>query len=123
MRRGGVVFRAAGKLHFLPALAVQQIGPLPQITRIPSAPPELAGVAQAEGEIVPVIDLRDATDERGAFLVVSYLGEPIGVVFGEVVGVGHYDSDPTQSDAIVVGEARAKPLDLASMYAKLQFRG
>jgi chemotaxis signal transduction protein len=106
-------------MHFLPSLAVQQIGPLPPITRIPASPPELAGVVEAEGAIVPVIDLRKEKSE-GLLLVCSYIGEPIGVALEEVIGVGHYDVDPAQSDSIIVGEARARPLDLASLYAKLQ---
>jgi purine-binding chemotaxis protein CheW len=120
MRRGGIVFKAHGELRFLPALAVQQVLPLPPIARIPSAPPELAGVAQAEGEIVPVIDLRDGKDVNGSLIVCSYLGEPLGVAVREIVSIGHYDVDPEQSDAVVVAQARARPLDLASLYAKLQ---
>jgi hypothetical protein len=38
----------------------------------------------------------------------------------EIVSIGHYDVDPEQSDAVVVAQARARPLDLASLYAKLQ---
>jgi len=119
--RGGVVFKAGNQLHFLPALAVQQIGPLPPITRIPSAPAGLSGVAQSEGEIVPVIDLREGTQTgEGLLIVCSYMGEPIGVIGAEVVGIGHYEVDPEQPDAIIVGEKRARPLDLGKLYARMQ---
>lgn len=119
MRRGGVVFKAKGGLHFLPALAVQQICALPPITRIPAAT-ELAGIAQADGEIVPVVDLRARDERAGLLLVCSYMGELVGVAFSEVVGVGHWDVDPARSDVLVVGDARVRALDLGALYTKLQ---
>jgi len=121
MNRGGVVFGAGGQLHFLPALVIQQIIQLPAITRIPAAPPELAGVAQTEGEIVPVIRIGDT--EQGLLLVCSYMGEPIAVIGQEIVGVGHYEVDPDHPESIVVGEARAKALDLGKIYARIQAGG
>jgi chemotaxis signal transduction protein len=118
-RRAGVVVRADGGLHFLAALVVTRIVSTPAIGRVPGAPRELAGVAQTENEIVPVVDLRDRP-EGGVLVVCSYMGEPLGVLVSEVVGVGHYDVDPETQDAVLVGAARVKALDLGRLYARLQ---
>lgn len=120
-RRAGVVVRVDGRMLFLPAHVVTRIVPVPPMGRVPGAPPELAGVAQTEGEIVPVVDLRGApSPPAGVLLVCSHMAEPIGVVVGEVIGVGHYDVDPETSDAILIGDVRVRPLDLAKLYARLQ---
>jgi chemotaxis signal transduction protein len=120
-RRACVVVRADTRLHFLPALVVARIVPVPPMGRVPGAPRELAGVAQTEGEIVPIVDLREAPSKStGVLLVCAYMAEPIGVVVAEVIGVGHYDVDPEMPEAILVGDAQVRPLDLAKLYARLQ---
>lgn len=118
-RRSGVVVRADGTTSFLPALVVARIVSPPPIGRLPGAPPELAGVAQTENEIVPVVDLRDASS-GGVFVVCSYMGEPIGILVSEVVSVGHFDVDTEHPEAVIVGDARVKPLDLGRLFARLQ---
>ena len=42
--QGGVVFRVKSELFFLPATVAQRVVPVPQIGRIPSAPPEARGM-------------------------------------------------------------------------------
>jgi chemotaxis signal transduction protein len=121
MTRAAVVFRVdRARTQFLPALVVTRIGPIPPLGRVPGAPPELAGMAQTENEILPVVDLRDKSITSGVLLVCSYMTETLGVIVGEVIGVSHYEIDPEAQDSILVGDARVRALDLGKIYARLQ---
>lgn len=120
MTRAAVVFRVEGRMQFLPALVVTRIGPIPAIGRVPGAPPELAGMAQTENEILPIVDLREKSADTGVLLVCSYMAETLGVLVAEVIAVSHYEVDPEAQDAILVGDARARALDLGKICARLQ---
>jgi purine-binding chemotaxis protein CheW len=99
-----VTFTTAGQLFGLPIEHVQDVFTLANITRVPLAGPEIAGVLNLRGRIVTVIDLanrlqldapRDATApmvigiERGA--------ESFGILVdrvGEVLSLADGDRDP-----------------------------
>ena len=100
-----VIFTTAGQLFGLPIEHVQDVFALANITRVPLAGPEIAGVLNLRGRIVTVIDLanrlqldapRDATApivigiERGA--------ESLGILVdrvGEVLSLADVDRKPT----------------------------
>lgn len=52
-----LIFRAAGSRYALPLTAVAEIVAHAQPAAIPGAPPEIAGLIQLRGDIVPVIHL------------------------------------------------------------------
>jgi hypothetical protein len=58
-----------------------------------------------------------------AMLVCAYLGEKIGLVGGEIVGAGLFPVDADAVDAVRYGEERARSLDVASIYARVQGEG
>lgn len=94
-RRGGVVFRVDGALSFLPADVAIKVMPVPEMARIPGAPPELRGVALVEGDMIPVIaggvHAQMMHDEgAAAMLVCVVLGERVGLVGIDVVATGHF---------------------------------
>ena len=100
-----VTFTTPGQLFGLPIEHVQDVFALANITRVPLAGPEIAGVLNLRGRIVTVIDLanrlqldapRDATApmiigiERGA--------ESLGILVdrvGEVLSLADGDREPT----------------------------
>jgi chemotaxis signal transduction protein len=119
-KRGGVLLRLDGALHFVPASVALAITPAPQITRVPGAPETLLGAALHDGEVVPVIAVGAA---REVMLVCSYLGEKVGLVGAQIAGTGLYDPDPAVADAVRHRGETARPLDLAAIYARIQGEG
>lgn len=134
MMVSGVVFRIAAELWFLPASVALKVKSLPEVARMPGAPPELRGVALVDGNMIPVVDvdpvgappssLRDARTPRElkvpsskAMLValVPGHGESVGLVGLEIVATGQFDSD----DGISArwGAVTAHPFDVARAIA------
>jgi chemotaxis signal transduction protein len=52
-----VQFRVAGEAYAVPARHVVEVAPPAELTRVPGTRPELAGVRNMRGTILPVIDL------------------------------------------------------------------
>ncbi len=119
-KRGGVVVRVEGGLFFLPATVALTLAPAPDVARVPGAPAGLLGIALQDGEVVPVIALGP---EPGPMVVCSYLGEKVGLVGGAIVATGIFEVDAELGDAVRFGGERARPLDLASLYARVQGDG
>lgn len=124
MRRGVVLLRAGAVTSYLDASVVVRLVPLPALGRVPNAPPDLAGLAGVDGEVIPVVDLRPRSERTrplaGMLVVCTHLGEPLGLAGARVVGVGHYDADPDAPECLVLGTDRARPLDLGPIGARLQ---
>lgn len=53
-----VLFKIAGSEYVLPAADVLHMDAFSGATRVPGAPPHVAGIMQTRGRVVPVIDLR-----------------------------------------------------------------
>jgi purine-binding chemotaxis protein CheW len=87
----------AGQLFGIPVLQVQDVLGPQRITRIPLAPPEVAGSLNLRGRIVTAIDLRIRLrlprlpeGQRGMSVVVDYGGELYSVMVdavGEVLSL------------------------------------
>lgn len=53
-----VTFEVAGEEFAVDILAVQEINRMMDLTRVPQSPPEVEGVINLRGKIIPVLDLR-----------------------------------------------------------------
>jgi hypothetical protein len=116
-KRGGIVLADGERAYFVPAELAQKVVPTPQVARVPGAHADLVGIAQVEGVVVPVVAIGQGP--RNAMLVVEYKGEPIGLVGADVLATGAFEA--AGDGASVRHDGRiAKPLDLASIYARLQ---
>ena len=129
---GGVVFRLADGLFFLPATIACKVLPMPGVARVPGAPQELVGVALVEGEMVPVVAVGDlearehrrptANDRARAdnrpMLVCSYLGERVGLVGLEIVATGTFDAPDPES--VVHGGVPARLFDVGAVVGRLR---
>lgn len=98
------------QLFGMPVLTVQDVLGPQQITRIPLAPPEVAGSLNLRGRIVTAIDLRKRLrlppkedDEPGMSIVVDHGGELYSLLVdsvGEVMSVAKnaYERNPATLD-------------------------
>lgn len=129
--QGGVVFRRGESRFFLPATTAAKILPLPSLTRVPGAPPELTGITLAFGEVLPVVDLsgggpavptmsrrpREGDMGTRAMLVCHHLGERVAITGIDVVATGLFES----AGETVRFEGEVLPLfDLAAVVAPLR---
>jgi hypothetical protein len=112
--QGGVVFRVANELFFLPATVAQRVVPVPKMGRIPGAPPDLCGLALVEGEMIPVVSL---AEPRTAMLVVQYLGERLGIVGIDVVATGRFE---TTHDHVLHSGEHARLFDVSAVVARVR---
>jgi len=112
--QGGVIFRVSGGLFYLPATVAQRVVPVPQIGRIPSAPPDLCGLALVEGEMIPVVAVSDA---RTAMLIVQYLGERVGIVGVDVLATGRFEA---VHDHVLYSGEHARLFDVSAVVARVR---
>lgn len=86
-----VTFEVAGEEFAVDILSVQEINRMMELTRVPQSPPEVEGVINLRGRIIPVIDLRkrfgmgaaDRTDSN-RIIVVEVHGRVIGFIVDRV---------------------------------------
>lgn len=126
---GGIVFRVGDEHFFLPATVAVKVLPLPEIARVPGAPPALVGVALVDGEPVPVVAIDVARAHAGAqaigasraaMLVCLHVGERIALVGLEIVRTGDFPADGHGADEVVVDGARARLFDLAAVVSQMR---
>jgi purine-binding chemotaxis protein CheW len=99
-----VTFTTAGQLFGLPIEHVQDVFPLADVTRVPLAGREIAGVLNLRGRIVTVIDLAhrlelDAPRDTSAQMVIGIerRAESFGILvdrLGEVLSLADRDREP-----------------------------
>ncbi len=116
-RRGGVLLRVDGALQFVPASIAVRVAPPPRVSPVPGAPPDLLGIALYEGMVIPVIAIGSA---RAGMMICQHAGELLGLVGGEVVKSGSFDSAPDRPDFIEHEGQSAAPLDVTAIYARVQ---
>jgi purine-binding chemotaxis protein CheW len=95
-----------GDVHYaFPIARVKEIANALEVVPLPHAPPEIVGVADYRGEVVPVIDLRtrfglplaDRT-RKSKWIVVDVAGRPAALIVDavtDVFGTGGTDLRPT----------------------------
>jgi purine-binding chemotaxis protein CheW len=91
-QRGHLVFACGNSLYAVPAERAAEVVSLPQLTRVPGAPPHLLGVFAHRGEVIPVIDVgalvgaKGESTHRRAVLVRVPRGS-LALTAGRVAGV------------------------------------
>jgi purine-binding chemotaxis protein CheW len=100
-----VTFTTAGQLFGLPIEDVQDVFTMTNITRVPLAGPEIAGVLNLRGRIVTVINLAnllhlEAPKHSGTEMVIGVErgSESFGILVdraGEVLSLSDADREPT----------------------------
>lgn len=116
---GGIVFRTGEDLWFLPASVASEVLPVPELARVPGAPPELLGVAVHGGEAIPVVAIGPS---RSCLLVCSYLGERVGLVGLEVEATGRFPPPPVESlhgETVEWQGRRARLFDVSMVVANV----
>jgi hypothetical protein len=123
-KQGGLLLRVRGELLFVPAHVAISIDPAPAVLRVPGAPAEMLGIAVRAGEVLPVISLGD--EDRRSMVVCRYTPELsaarelIGLVGAVVVTAGSFEIEPDSGDHVTFMGERARTLDLAILYGRLQ---
>ncbi|MGK2284905.1 chemotaxis protein CheW [Pedomonas sp. V897] len=86
-----VTIRLAGQLLGIPVLVVHDVLKLQNVTRVPLAPPWVAGVLNLRGRIVTAIDLRERLGmparmpgEKAMSVVVDFKGESYSLIIDSV---------------------------------------
>jgi purine-binding chemotaxis protein CheW len=88
-----VTFSVAGEMFAVPMAPVQEIIRVPDVARLPLAPPALDGLANLRGRVLPIVSLRRlfGTEERphddATRALVINLGQPLGFVVDRVASV------------------------------------
>jgi purine-binding chemotaxis protein CheW len=107
-----VTFEVGGEEFAVDILAVQEINRMMQITRVPQSPPEVEGVINLRGRIVPVVDLRQrfgmesrASSSESRIIVVDVSGRTVGFIVDRVHEVLRIDRNivepaPTMSTSV-----------------------
>lgn len=100
-----VSMSVAGQLFGIPVLTVQEVLGPQRMTRVPLAPPEVAGSLNLRGRIVTAIDFRTwlgldprPEGEEGMNVVVEIGGEPYSLIVdtvGEVLSFSPDDREQT----------------------------
>ncbi|MEM7629349.1 MAG: chemotaxis protein CheW [Planctomycetota bacterium] len=94
-----VTFEVAGEEFAVDILRVQEINRMMELTRVPQSPPEVEGVINLRGRIIPVLDLRrrfgmpaaERTDHN-RIVVVDINGRVLGFIVDRVHEVLRIDS-------------------------------
>jgi len=106
-----VIFELAGESYGVDISSVQRLIPMCDVTRIPQAPPHVAGVIDLRGEILPVLDLRlrfgldTQTEEerKGARIMVTEIGEhAVGMIVDGVSEVLRIARDQIEPPSVIV---------------------
>lgn len=89
-----------GQVFGLPILHVQDVFAVTRLTRVPLAPPEVAGLLNLRGRIVTLIDLRkrfgfDATSDDGPRMAIGIesSGESYGLLIDRIGEVMRLDAE------------------------------
>lgn len=88
-----VTFNVAGEMFAVPMAPVQEIIRVPDVARLPLAPPALDGLSNLRGRMLPIVNLRRLFntaerphDDATRALVIN-LGQPLGFVVDRVASV------------------------------------
>lgn len=111
-----VTFSVAGEMFAVPMAPVQEIIRVPEVARLPLAPPALDGLANLRGRVLPIMSLRRvfATGERmhddATRALVINLGQPLGFVVDRVASVVSIEPGEIEPASAIQGVVRAEYL-------------
>lgn len=98
-----VTFSVSGEMFAVPMGPVQEIIRVPEVARLPLAPPSLAGLANLRGRVLPIVNLREIfnsdareNDDATRALVID-IGQPLGFVVDRVSSV--ISVEPSEMEA------------------------
>lgn len=119
-----VIFRLGEEHYGMSIAAVREIVDRPDMTAVPDAPPDMVGVINLRGQVVPVIDLRTrlgvAAPGAGRRLIVMELGEAtVGGIVDSVEAVQAIAAESVQQAATVAGLRHAYMLGVAKLDDRL----
>ncbi|WP_226018067.1 chemotaxis protein CheW [Novosphingobium sp. FKTRR1] len=109
LTRQFVTFHLQNEVFAVNMVAVREIIRVPDVTRVPLAPPALDGVANLRGSVVPIVSLRRllGLEEREADeatrAVVIDVGQPVGFVVDRVSSVLSVDQNQIEGVAGCTG--------------------
>jgi purine-binding chemotaxis protein CheW len=125
--------RVAGEHYALPVEQVLEVADLGEVTSVPGSPPEILGVRNLRGQVIPVIGLATMLDLGGdepSRVVVAESGElRAGLVVDEVLDVGEMPpaSEQVESNyllgAFLIDGELVGALDLDAVLAPVGTRG
>jgi purine-binding chemotaxis protein CheW len=105
-----VTFEVASEEFAVDILSVQEINRMMQITRVPQSPPEVEGVINLRGKIIPVLDLRRKLrlpsaerTEHNRIVVVEVSGRVLGFIVDRVHEVLRIDSGVVEAAPSMTG--------------------
>lgn len=94
-----LTFRLGAQRYALAIDRVVEVAAMVELTTVADAPPELIGVANRHGSVLPMLDLRRVfhhdtveIDDTTLFVVVDDNGRQVGLVVDEVFQVAYFDS-------------------------------
>jgi two-component system chemotaxis response regulator CheV len=103
-----VMIRLAAEEYAMPVGHVREVAELGRVEPVPRARPELLGIKNLRGQILPVIDLARLlgvphTAAPACLLVAEASGRRVGFAIGEVSGLGELPDpdEETDSDLLV----------------------
>lgn len=108
-----VTFSVSGEMFAVPMGPVQEIIRVPEVARLPLAPPSLAGLANLRGRVLPIVNLREIfnsdareNDDATRALVID-IGQPLGFVVDRVSSVISVEPHEMEPSAAVQSVANA----------------
>jgi chemotaxis signal transduction protein len=126
-----VRLRVAAEAYAMPVGHVREIADLGTVTPVPGLRPEVLGVRNLRGQILPVIDLAmllrvARTNAPARLLVAEAGGLAAGLAIDEVSGVGEMPEPTDESDsdllsgAVLDGDDLIGVIDVPSVFAELE---
>lgn len=109
-----VTFIAGDQVFAVDMAPVQEIIRVPEVVRVPLAPPTLDGLANLRGKVLPIISLRRifGFEERGyddsTRAVVIDLGQPLGFVVDRVASVVGVDARQIEDAGAISATVRSE---------------
>ncbi len=104
-----------GQQFGLPILRVQDVFKPERVTRVPLAPPEIAGVLNLRGRIVTLVDLRQRldlpprADEKPQMAIgVEWRNESYGLLIDSIGEVLKLDDEARESNPVNLNEGLAR---------------
>lgn len=99
LARQFVTFHLLNEVFAVNMAQVREIIRVPEVTRVPLAPPALEGVANLRGQVIPVVSLRrllgleERPDDETTRAIVVDVGQPVGFIVDRVSSVISVEPD------------------------------
>lgn len=102
-----VIFQVGDEVFAVELAPVQEIIRLPEVVRVPMAPPALNGLANLRGQILPIVSLRrvfgfpEREDSDSTRAVVVDFGQPMGFVVDRVASVVGVETSRIETTEVI----------------------